>query len=85
MGMYTEIYLKTKLSLDLPENIIFAFQNDIEAIERNILPTHNFFQCENWQSLFSTIPLEDEIFVDYKNEFVSSSPLSIEKKQTIGC
>jgi len=53
MGMYTELYLGTKLSGDTPPEVFALIEQAIEGRHPLAnLPDHPFFECERWSFIF---------------------------------
>lgn len=53
MGMYTELYLGTKLRGDTPAEVFSLIERAIGGMSENWdLPDHPFFKCERWSCIF---------------------------------
>ena len=57
MGNYIEIYIKTELKSDTPQQVIdicnYLF-NDIKLPDNFELPSHNLFECDRWEHIGSS-------------------------------
>ncbi len=53
MGMYTELYLGTKLRGDTPPEVFALIDAMLHGEDPKSLPSHPFFACKRWRQLFS--------------------------------